>query len=174
MTAFRTRDPKAPTRALAFAGGGLVALGVLGAAMLTGAAQDRRADTIEMRDIVSLASQDTPETDPQNADLFYADDTPQLAQAALQANLQTLAQNHGAEIDVMRAEEVARIDGLIRLPMTLSGTVPEGELGAFLAQLDTARPAVVVEEVNLRRTRAARGATGRQVAFQFRLHGLSR
>ncbi|MEM7487722.1 MAG: GspMb/PilO family protein [Pseudomonadota bacterium] len=174
MSEFETIDPQAPKRTLAAAGAALVGAGVTAALLLTMEVQERRADMAEMTGVIEMAARGATAPPVEGDDqLFYVDDTPQLAQAALQADLQALAEAHAVEIEVMRTEQVARIDGLVRLNLNLSGTIPEDGFGTFLAALDAARPLIVVEDLDFRRTRSARGATDRQVAFQFGLHGLS-
>ena len=149
-----------------------VAAGALWIAL--GAVSDLRG---EIADIEALDARVAalPAEGPSDADRsLHAAETPQLAQAQVQAAVQALAETHAAEIDVIRAEDIVEVDGFARLNLTLGGTVPERALGAFLAGLDALEPAVLTEELTLRRTRTARGEADRRVAFQMRVHGLAR
>lgn len=106
--------------------------------------------------------------------LLHSADTHQLSQANVQTALQALAEAQGAEVEVIRAEDVIEAGAFAKLDLSLGGTVPEARLGTFLAGIDALEPVVLVEQLNLRRTRTARGDADRRVAFQMRVHGLAR
>jgi hypothetical protein len=152
------------------------ALGVVAACgvafALVSNARDQQAETRDMKDLIGRASVLETSAAPET-DLYFQAQTPQLAQADLQTALQSIARSHGAEIDVTQTQDVVRVDGLVHLNLTINGTVPDANLGAFLAALDAARPVILVDELSLRRTRGTRSDAPRQVAFQFSLHGVS-
>lgn len=153
---------------------GLAALFTLLSLVLMSGHDDRRASLAEMEAVIARA-----ETAASGggtglgAEAFYTGETPQLAQAALQTDLQALAEAHSIEIEVIRADQIEQIDGFVRLNLTLNGVAPETELGSFLAGLAAMEPMVVVEQLNLRRARASRTNAERRVTFQAELFGVS-
>lgn len=173
MSEFLPLEPKAPARAVAILGGACVAVALGIALLLAANARDLQTETRELQTLIATAKRaDTSHA--AETGLYFDAATPQLAQADLQTSLQELARAHGVAIEVTRTEDVARLDGLVHLNLTLSGTVPEANLGAFLAAIDAARPVILIDEINLRRTRSARGDDARQVAFQLALYGASK
>lgn len=174
MSDFRFAKPALPMRAVTTAGAALVVLITGAGLILLAGADSQRAAQAQNRDIIARAAAANAAGDPAlQADQFYKGDTPQLAQAALQTNLQTLAQNFGIEIEVIRADDIEQIDNVVRLNLTLNGVAPEAELGAFLHGLGTLKPAIIVEQLNLRRARTSRSESTRKVAFQTQLYGLA-
>ncbi|MEJ6402878.1 GspMb/PilO family protein [Yoonia sp. 2307UL14-13] len=174
MSDFQFAKSTAPARAVYVAGIiGVTALIAIGLLALTGGS-DRLADRAQNRDIIARAAALSNRGQVGLAqDQFYTGDTPQLAQAALQTNLQTLAESFGIQIDVIRADEIEQIDNMVRLNLTLNGVAPEEELGEFLHGVGTLKPAVIVEQLSLRRARTARSEQGRKIAFQTRLYGMA-
>lgn len=104
-------------------------------------------------------------------DAFFPGETPQLAQAAVQTNLQALAQSHRINIDMIRADEIEQIDGIIRLNLSIKGVAPEAELAAFLYGLASMNPIVVIEDLKLRPARTSRSNPERRISFQTSLYG---
>ncbi len=174
MSDFRFANPALPHRVALAAGYGLACLMTLAALWLISGAADRRAAIAEMEAVIARAG---TAGGPDGAGLppaaFYAAETPQLAQAALQTDLQGLAEVHAIEIEVIRADQIEQIDGFVRLNLTLNGIAPEAELGPFLLGLAAMQPIVVIEQLNLRRARTSRTNAERHVAFEAALYGLS-
>ncbi|PJI84917.1 type II secretion system (T2SS) protein M subtype b [Yoonia maricola] len=174
MSSFRFIQPALPRRMVLGAGCGVIALLTLAGFGLVAAAQNQRDEIADLNATIARAEAAGPTTTtglPDSA--FYTGDTPQLAQAVLQSNLQSLAQAHSINIEVMRADQIDQIDGFVRLNMTLNGVAPETELGAFLHGLAVLEPIVVINEISLRRARQMRRNTERRVSFQLQLYGLS-
>ena len=168
MSDFRFSQPGMPRRVTFVVGYGLAAFITLLAIWLLSGLSDRRDAMAQMRAIIARADM-VEATGSGNAalgpDTFYTGDTPQLAQAALQTNLQTLAESFRIEIEVIRADQIEQVDNFVRLNLTLNGVAPEEELGNFLRGLAALRPLVVVEELTLRRARSSRSDADRQVSF---------
>jgi hypothetical protein len=174
MTAFHFSDPGLPRRVALGAVYGVAGLCTLLALSLIAGHNDRRAVIAEMKDVVARAegieSSGGTGLPPQ---AFYTGETPQLAQAALQTDLQALAEIHSIEIEVIRADQIEQIDGFVRLNLTLNGVAPEAELGRFLHGLAALSPIVVIEDLSLRRVRTTRTDADRKIAFQAELFGLA-
>ena len=102
---------------------------------------------------------------------FFPGETPQLAQVALQTSLQTLAEQNRIDIEMIRADEIEQIDGVVRLNLAINGIAPEVELGAFLHGLASMKPIVIVEDLKLRPARTSRTNPERRITFQARLYG---
>lgn len=169
--AFADKDlPKRVTIGTGFVLAGLIALIAL---LLTLSGRNSQTAIADMRQVIDRAK-NTPNISAQglSADAYYTGDTPQLAQASLQTDLQKLARDHSIQIDVIRAEQIEQIDGVIRLNLTLNGIAPEPELGAFLYGLSKREPIVIVDEISLRRARVTRRNKERRVAFQTRVYGV--
>jgi hypothetical protein len=174
MSMFRFANPDLPRRLVLGLGYGLAGLATLVALALVAGHDDRRAAIAEMEALIARADQAGPGGSgglPPTA--FHTGDTPQLAQAALQTDLQALAEAHSIEIEVIRADAIEQIDGFVRLNLTLNGVAPETELGRFLHGLAAMEPVVIVEQLTLRRARASRSEAERRVTFQAELFGLA-
>ncbi len=105
-----------------------------------------------------------------SGDLFYAAETPQLAQAALADAVQALADAYEIQLEVLQAGDVERTGDKVQLTLEVSGVVPEARLGDFLSALANARPVILVNDFNLRRARdITRQNAVRRVAFQLDL-----
>jgi hypothetical protein len=176
MSDFRFRQPALPRRIILFAGYGLVALiGLIGLVLMSGASA-RKSEIAEMRTVIARADAMMQGSENGNGladSAFYTGDTPQLAQAILQTNLQNLAEAHDILIEVIRTDQIEQIDGFVRLNLTVNGVAPESELGAYLHGLSALEPIVVIEQISLRRARATRSSPERRVSFQLQLYGLS-
>lgn len=174
MSVFHFAQPGLPRRVALGAAYGVAVLCTLLSLMLIGGHNDRRAEIAEMRAVIARAEGggSTGDSGLPPAS-FYTGETPQLAQAALQTDLQALAETHSIEIEVIRADQIEQIDGFVRLNLTLSGLAPEAELGRFLHGLSVMEPIVVVEDLALRRARTSRTDTERKVTFQAEVFGLA-
>lgn len=174
MTAFHFAKADLPRRVALGAGYGIAGLCTLLAMFLIAGHDNRQAEIAEMEAVIaradgSLSSGGTglpPEA-------FYVGDTPQLAQAALQTNLQDLADTHSISLEVIRADQIEQIDGFVRLNLTLNGLAPEVELGRFLHGLAAMEPIIIVEQLSLRRARTSSTDVERMIAFEAELFGLS-
>lgn len=176
MSAFRFIKPALPRRIVLVTGYGLVAVITLIGAILLSGASARNERIADMNAVIARADAAAQAGDTGtglDASAFYSGDTPQLAQALLQTNLQTLAETESINIDVIRTEQIEQVDGFVRLNLTLNGVAPETELGTFLHGLSELEPIVVIEEIALRRARSSRSDTQRRVSFQIQLYGVS-
>lgn len=174
MTAFHFAKPDLPRRVALGAGYGVAALCTLLALALITGQDDRRAEIAEMEAVIARAEGAGASGGSGLApEAFYTGETPQLAQAALQTDLQALAETHSIEIEVIRADQIEQIDGFVRLNLTLNGIAPEAELGRFLHGLAAMEPIVVVEQLTLRRARTSRTDAERKITFQAEVFGLA-
>lgn len=174
MSAFRFLQPTLPRRIVWIVGYGLIALVALIGLVLIAGADGRNNQIADLQDVIARAETLSGTNGaglPPTA--FHVGDTPQLAQAVLQTNLQSLADRHRILIDVIRADQIDQIDGFVRLNLTLSGVAPETELGSFLHGLSALEPIVVLKEIALRRARDNRRDGPRQISFEMELYGLS-
>jgi len=176
MSAFRFTKPTLPRRMVLFAGYGLVAvITLIGVIFLSGtsARNERIAEMEAMIARADAAGQNGAGGTGLDPSAFHTGDTPQLAQALLQTNLQNLAETESIDIDVIRTEQIEQIDGFVRLNLTVNGVAPETELGTFLHGLSVLEPIVVVEQIALRRARSTRTNPQRRISFQIQLYGVS-
>lgn len=174
MSAFHFHRPELPRRVLLGSGYAAALALTLLALVLVSGHDNRRAGIAEMEALITRAETAGSGTGaglPPGA--FFKGDTPQLAQAALQTDLQALAEAHSIEIEVIRADQIEQIEGFVRLNLTLNGVAPEVELGRFLHGLAMMEPIVVVEQLTLRRARSSRSDDERRVTFQAELFGLA-
>ena len=174
MSVFHFAQPALPRRVALTAAYGVAGLCTLLALALIAGHDDRRAEIAEMEAVIARAAGAGSAGGtglPPAA--FYTGETPQLAQAALQTDLQALAETHSIEIEVIRADQIEQIDGFVRLNLTLNGVAPEAELGRFLHGLAAMEPIVVVEQLSLRRARTSRSDAERKITFQAELFGLA-
>ena len=174
MSDFRFARPAAPRRMVYVAGYGLTAIIALAGYLFWSATTARQAAIADMQATIARAA--ALSSAPANGlgpDAFHTGDTPQLAQAALQTNLQALAESFGIQIEVIRADEIEQIDNVVRLNLTVNGVAPESRLGEFLHGLVALKPMVVVEQLNLRLARTSRSDPERRIAFQAQLYGMA-
>lgn len=166
----RRELPRQLVVATGFAIAGLI---TAAAVFLMFTANARSAATADMKDTIQRANL-LKEVGAAGlaSDAYYKGETPQLAQAALQTDLQKLAEEHSIQIEVMRADEIEQIDGVVRLNLTLNGVAPEPELGAFLHSISLQKPIVIVDQLTLRRARTTSRTQARRVAFQTQLFGI--
>ena len=109
------------------------------------------------------------------AGLLIEADTPQLAQATLSENVQKIADDLGLELEILRAGDVERADGMIKLNLVVSGVVPEPALGEFMSRISAERPVLVAGDMTLRRARdITRASEVRMIAFQLDLRAFMR
>ena len=178
MSDFRFSKPALPKRIVTLLGIGGVSLVALIGFWAFVASGAKRAEMTDMLGLIArtggMTNSDGAVTGGLTDDAFYVGDTPQLAQAILQTNLQNLADQHAIAVEVIRTDQIEQIDGFLRLNLTLNGVAPEAELAPFLHGLAALEPIVLVEALNLRRARAtARTDTRRRIAFQLQLYGLA-
>ena len=108
-------------------------------------------------------------------EIFFAAESPNIAQTRLQTQIQEIAAAHALEIDVIRAEEIEEQGRLLRLGVTLNGVIPEDNLAGFLTDLETATPAILVDSYDLLRARVtSRRDAARKLALKMGLKGLMR
>ncbi|MEO0429927.1 MAG: GspMb/PilO family protein [Pseudomonadota bacterium] len=88
----------------------------------------------------------------------YSARTAEEARARFQTDLQTLADKHGLAIETLDSADLVLVNGMVRIGVTVSGSIAENELAELLIALDSARPAVLVEGISLRRGRGQRTA----------------
>ena len=175
MSTFHFAKPDLPRQVGTTALVGGVGLMSLIAVTIVGLANDRRAAIADKQALITRA--ETLGTDSARGlsnDAFFSGDTPQLAQAALQTDLQALAESHRIDVEMIRADEIEQIDGLVRLNLTINGVAPEVELGSFLTGLATMEPIVIVEDLSLRPARTSRTNPERRIAFTASLYGAQR
>ncbi len=160
MTEFRFADPAHPRLALAaFLAAAAGLLGMVGLWVFDGvtALESDLADQRAILERARLAEAEGAEGPPEDPRIYRAE-TPQEARSRFQTDMQALADAHGLEIEVIRAEEMARDAGHVRIGLTLTGAIPEDGLGAFLVALGAAEPLVIAREVSIRRARGRAGA----------------
>ncbi|MEM7752379.1 MAG: type II secretion system protein GspM [Pseudomonadota bacterium] len=172
MSAFHFANPDLPRRvALCFGGAVAVAIVLFGFIML-GAANNRLGSIADKESIIARADALSGTlASGLSDDAFFPGETPQLAQAAVQTSLQGLAEAHRIDIEMIRADEIEQIDGVVRLNLTINGIAPEAELGAFLYGLASMNPIVVIEDLTLRPARTSRTNPERRITFQASLYG---
>lgn len=172
MSAFHFANPDLPRKvALGFGSAIAAALALFGVIMVS--ATSARLDDIADKEalITRVATISGQATGGLSEDAFFPGTTPQLAQAAVQTSLQTLAEAHRINIETIRADEIEQIDGVVRLNLSINGIAPEAELGAFLYGLASMNPIVVVEDLSLRAARTSRTNPERRISFQASLYG---
>ena len=176
MSGFRFARPTRPARFVMLLGYGIVGLIALLGLWAVSATAAYRAEMDDMQAVIARAAAVTEGStvagDLAN-DAFYTGDTPQLAQAILQTNLQNLAEAHSIAVEVIRTDQIEQIDGYVRLNLTVNGAAPETELAAFLHGLAALEPIVLIKELTLRRARATRSNAQRRVSFQLQLYGMA-
>lgn len=172
MSAFHFANPELPRRVSSIVGGVLAGGFVLVGLIIFAAANDRMSSISDKQNTIARASAlSSSLSSGLSNDAFFPGETPQLAQAAVQTSLQALAQAHRIDIEMIRADEIEQIDGVVRLNLAINGIAPEVELGAFLYGLASMNPIVVIEDLTLRSARTSRTNPERRIAFQAGLYG---
>ena len=174
MSEFRFQDPSASRGALHALTGVAAILILLTVWGIWSHVADSKSRIADDRDLIARAEATTASISGLPEDAFYRADTPQLAQAQMQTDLQELAQTHRIGLEVIRADGIEQSGGLIEIGLVLNGVVPEDALGAFLHDLSTAKPVITVQELNLRRARLSnRQAQRRLISFQLKTVGFT-
>lgn len=172
MSTFHFANPDLPRKVSLMAGGVVAGAFVLFGVLMFGAANDRTGSITDKQSVIARAATLTNGlSNGLSDDAFFPGETPQLAQAAVQTSLQALAQAHRIDIEMIRADEIEQIDGVVRLNLAINGIAPEVELGAFLYGLASMNPIVVIEDLTLRPARTSRTNPERRIAFQAGLYG---
>lgn len=172
MSAFHFANPDLPRKVALGFGTAVVAAFLLFGLVMFFAAQNRLDDIADNQALIARADAMTSAASGGlSSDAFFPGTTPQLAQAAVQTSLQALAEAHRINIEMIRADEIEQIDGVIRLNLAINGIAPEIELGAFLYGLASMTPIVVVDDLTLRAARTSRTNPERRIAFQASLYG---
>ncbi|MEM7472994.1 MAG: GspMb/PilO family protein [Pseudomonadota bacterium] len=172
MSSFHFANPALPRQVSIGLSGAISGALLLFGLIFTFAAQDRARSIADKQTVIARADQIAGSvTGGLSDDAFFPGETPQLAQVALQTSLQTLAEANRIDIDMIRADEIEQIDGVVRLNLAINGIAPEVELGAFLHGLASMKPIVVVEDLKLRPARTSRTNPERRISFQARLYG---
>ena len=172
MSAFHFANQDLPRKVTLAVGAGLAAVLVLFGLAVNSAANNRYASVADKKAIVARADNLTGSlASGLSDDAFFPGQTPQLAQAAVQTSLQALAQAHRIDIEMIRADEIEQIDGVVRLNLAIKGIAPEVELGAFMYGLASMTPIVVIEDLTLRPARTSRTNPERRISFQASLYG---
>ena len=177
MSGFRFARPSRPGLVVSVLGFGAVAVIALIGLLAARATFSQQAEIADMQALIAreaASSRTGATTGGLTDDAFFTSETPQLAQAMMQTDLQNLADTLGISVEVIRTDQIEQIDGFIRLNLTISGTAPETELGAFLHGIAALEPIVLVDEVTLRPARVTRTSTVRRVSYQLQLYGLSK
>ena len=158
----------------AMAAGGVLLL--LVTFMMLAAIHGKRSDMAELRGLVSqVEGRSTGSSQGLTVERLYQGETPQLAQVALQTDIQKLAERFEIGIDVIRTDTIEQAGNLIQLGLVFNGAIPEASLGPFLAALANEERLIVLDELSLRAARASRrNADQRRIAFQMKLFGYYR
>lgn len=143
--------------------------------VLTNIARSKYAGISDQLDAIAMAERAAqPQAGALAQNTFYVSDTPQLAQAQMQSDMQALADEYQVRLEVIRADQVEPLNGSLRLALTLNGVVQENELGSFLESLASHDPMIVVDSISLRRARSNnRNADERPLAIQLKLSGFA-
>lgn len=175
MSSFHFKNPDLPRLVtLAFGGVCVGLMGLVGLVMLA-SANGRVDEVAQTEHLIARAAAVTNSGGGEFSErTFFPGETPQLAQAAVQTSLQSLAEAHRVEIEMIRADQIEQIDGVVRLNLAVNGIAPEVELGAFLHGLAAMRPFVIVEDLTLRVARVSRSNPERRIVFNASLYGTQR
>ncbi len=172
MSTFHFANPDLPRKVATGAACSFAAVLVLFGLLMIAASNGRIDDIADNRAMIARAEAVSGSlTNGLSDEAFFPGETPQLAQAAVQTNLQGLAEAHRISIETIRANEIELVDGMVRLNLAINGVAPEAELGAFLYGLASMNPIIVVEDLTLRAARASRSNPERRIAFQASLYG---
>lgn len=105
--------------------------------------------------------------------LFFAAESPNIAQTRLQTQVQEIATAHKLEIEVIRSDELEDQGRTLSLGILLNGVIPEDEFAGFLTALEAAEPKIMVTSLDLRRARvASRRDPTRKLALRMGLKGM--
>ncbi|MEO0822338.1 MAG: GspMb/PilO family protein [Pseudomonadota bacterium] len=160
MSEFRFARPTRPPLAFAaFLAVAALGLGALGQELLGGVATLER-DIADKRALIQRAAM-TVDAGPAIA--VYEAATAEEARARFQTDIQAIADAHGLAVETLGTADMVITDGLVRMALTVNGSLPENALGALLVALEAARPAILLDGISLRRAR------GRQAANAARL-----
>lgn len=175
MSTFHFANPDLPRRVTLWFGAAVGAVIVLFGLIMVAAASDRLGSIADKQATIARAEALSGSlASGLSDDAFFPGETPQLAQAAVQTSLQALAEAHRISIEMIRADEIEQIDGVVRLNLAINGIAPEAELGAFLYGLASMTPIVVIEDLTLRPARTSRTNPERRITFQASLYGTQR
>jgi len=83
-----------------------------------------------------------------------------LAGARLQERVTGIVTRHGAEVQSARAQPAGREEGLHRIDVRVQIQADSEELADILAEMEAARPLLVVRSLNVRALREADGRRG--------------
>lgn len=146
------------------------------AVLLANIARGNYNDIINQQEMILRAERAAAQqVAPNVLSKFYESNTPQLAQAQMQTDMQALAEQSQLRLEVIRADQIEQLDGALRMALTLNGALPESQLGGFLESLAAHEPRIVVDSISLRRARSSnRGADERPLAIQLKLSGFTR
>ena len=87
-----------------------------------------------------------------NAGVLYSDSSPELASAQLQNTLQGLVAQAGGQIQSSAIGTPQTAYGLEVLSVTVSLSLPLGQLAGFLTSIDAQKPYLVVQGIDVRST----------------------
>ncbi|MEM9764261.1 MAG: GspMb/PilO family protein [Pseudomonadota bacterium] len=156
MSEFRFPNPSRAKLAFgAFATVVAVGLGALG---LEAIAAINALET-EIEDQKALLSRARLAETPAQAIDAYRAGTAEEARARFQTDLQGLADEAGLAIETLDTAELVLVNGMVRMEITIKGSIIESELATLLVALDAAQPFLLVEGITLRRARGQRSQT---------------
>ncbi|MEL6480619.1 MAG: GspMb/PilO family protein [Pseudomonadota bacterium] len=156
MSEFRFPNPSRAKLAFgAFATVVALGLGTLG---LEAIAAINALET-EIEDQKALLSRARLAEAPAQAIDAYRASTAEEARARFQTDLQGLADEAGLAIETLDTAELVLVNGMVRMGITIKGSIIESELATLLVALDAARPFMLVEGITLRRARGQRSKT---------------
>ncbi|MEL7172462.1 MAG: GspMb/PilO family protein [Pseudomonadota bacterium] len=156
MSEFRFPNPSRAKLAFgAFATVVALGLGTLG---LEAIAAINALET-EIEDQKALLSRARLAETPAQAIDAYRASTAEEARARFQTDLQGLADEAGLAIETLDTAELVLVNGMVRMGITIKGSIIESELATLLVALDAARPFMLVEGITLRRARGQRSKT---------------
>ncbi|MEM9211776.1 MAG: GspMb/PilO family protein [Pseudomonadota bacterium] len=176
MSEIRIHSNVTPREAFMFAvaaGGAIIAVLTL---MMLVAIHNKRVAMSELRSVIAQVDNRRDQS-PSGLDQgrLYVGDTPQLAQVALQTDIQKLAERFEIGIDVVRADTIEQVGPFIQLGLVFTGAIPEASVGPFFEALGNQERLIVVDQISLRPARSSRSeATQRRIAFQLKLFGYYR
>lgn len=175
MSVFIFRDPVAPRRFGTSVLFGVSVLLICVSALIWSISARNYAAIADLQSTINRADEiNSRRISLANPVSFYQSDTPQLAQAQMQSEMQAVAEEYDLQLEVIRADQIEQIDGHVLMGLTLNGVVPEENLGGYLQALAAHEPMIVVETINLRRARSSnRGADDRPLAIQLKLSGFT-
>lgn len=120
----------------------------LGLWLQTGARQ-REAEAVATR-LAHALSHPAPAPVAEGVALLVPGATPGLAGAALQSRVRSLAAESGAEVLQLESAAPEAAPPLARLPLTLHLRATEPQVAALIQALETARPLIRIDRLDLR------------------------